>query len=159
MLYDIFGALCLFLKLPVCMKSVQSYLTLWDPMDHSPQALLSVGFSRQECWSRLPCPPPGDLFNPGIKPASFMSPALAGAFFTSGATWEALKFPVCMWKSISRVWLFVTLWTVACQAALAMEFSRQEYWSSCPFPSPRDLTNPGIESRSPALQADSLPSE
>ena len=49
------------------------------------------------------------------------------------------------------------LWTVARQAPLSMEFSRQEYWSGLPFPSPRDL--PGIEPRSPALQADFLPSE
>ena len=48
---------------------------------------------------------------------------------------------------------------IACQAPLSMEFSRQEYWSGLPFPSPRDLPNPGIEPRSPALQADSLPSE
>ena len=49
--------------------------------------------------------------------------------------------------------------TVARQAPLDMEFSRQEYWSGLPFPSPGDLPNPGIEPRSPALQADSLPSE
>ena len=53
----------------------------------------------------------------------------------------------------------VTPWTVACQAPLSMEFSRQEYWSGLPFPSPRDLPNPAIEPRSPALQADSLPTE
>ena len=46
--------------------------------------------------------------------------------------------------------------TVACQAPLSMGFSRQEYWSGFPFPSPRDLPDPGIESGSPALQADSL---
>ena len=55
--------------------------------------------------------------------------------------------------------LFVTPWTVACQAPLSMGFSRQEYWSGWPFPSPGDLPNPGIEPGSPALQADSLPSE
>ena len=55
--------------------------------------------------------------------------------------------------------LFATPWTVACQAPLSMEFSRQEYWSEYPFPSPGDLPNPGIKPRSPALQADSLPSE
>ena len=53
----------------------------------------------------------------------------------------------------------MTTWTVACQAPLSMEFSREEYWSGLPFPSPGDLPNPGIEPRSPALQADSLPSE
>ena len=48
-----------------------------------------MGFSRQEYWSGLPCPPPGDLPDPGIKPSSLMSPALAGKFFTPGASWEA----------------------------------------------------------------------
>ena len=48
------------------------------------------------------------------------------------------------------------LWIVACQAPLSLGFSRQEYWSGLPFPSPGDLPNPGIEPRSPALQADSL---
>ena len=50
-------------------------------------------------------------------------------------------------------------WTVACQAPLSMRFSRQEYWSGLPFPSPGDLPNPGIEPRSSALQADDLPTE
>ena len=62
-------------------------------------------------------------------------------------------------QSLSRVWLFATPWTVAYQAPQSMEFSRQEYWSGLPFPSPRDLHNPGIEPGSPALQADTLPSE
>ena len=51
------------------------------------------------------------------------------------------------------------VWTVACQASLSMGFSRQEYWSGLSFPSSRDLPNPGIKPRSPALQADSLPTE
>ena len=59
-------------------------------------------------------------------------------------------------KSFSCVQLFATPWTVAHQAPLSMEFSRQEYWSRLPFPSPGDLPNPGIEPRSPALQADHL---
>ena len=62
-------------------------------------------------------------------------------------------------KSLSRVRLFATLRTVAHQAPLSMGFSRQEYWSGLPFPSPGDLPNPGIEPRSPALQADALTSE
>ena len=62
-------------------------------------------------------------------------------------------------KSLSHVQIFVTPWTVAPQAPLFMEFSRQEYWSGLPFPSPGDLPDPGTESMSPALQADSLPSE
>ena len=50
-------------------------------------------------------------------------------------------------------------WTVACQAPLSMGFSRQEYWSGLPFPSPEDLPNQGIKPGSPELQADSLPTE
>ena len=50
-------------------------------------------------------------------------------------------------------------WTAACQAPLSMGFSRQEYWSGLPFPSPRDLPDPEIEPGSPALQADDLPTE
>ena len=62
-------------------------------------------------------------------------------------------------KSLSRVRLFVTPWTVAYQAPPSMEFSRQEYCSRLPLPSPEDLPDPGIEPRSPALQADALTSE
>ena len=60
-------------------------------------------------------------------------------------------------QSLSRVWLFVTPWTVARQAPLSMRFSRQEYWSGLPFPSPGDLPDPVIEPMSPAWQASSLP--
>ena len=64
-----------------------------------------------------------------------------------------------MCLSPSRVRLFETSWTVAGQASLSTGFSRQEYWSGLPFPSPGDLPDPGTEPRSPALQADSLPAE
>ena len=62
-------------------------------------------------------------------------------------------------KSLSRVRLFATPWTVAHQAPPSMGFSRQEYWGGLPFPSPGDLSDPGIEPRSPTLQADTLTSE
>ena len=62
-------------------------------------------------------------------------------------------------KSLSHVWLFVIPWTVAYQAPPSLGFSRQEYWSGLPFPSPGDLPNPGIKPGSPVLQADALPSE
>ena len=62
-------------------------------------------------------------------------------------------------KSLSHVQLFATPWTVANQAPPSMGFSRQEYWSWLPFPSPGDLSDPGIEPRSPALQGDTLTSE
>ena len=61
-----------------------SFVTLWATAAH--EAPLSMGFSRQEYWSGLPCPSPGDLPDPGIEPAS---PALAGGFFTTSTTWEA----------------------------------------------------------------------
>ena len=64
--------------------------------------------------------------------------------------------PECSLSCFSRVQLFAILWTVARQAPLSMGFCRQEYWSGLPCPSPGDLPDPGIETRSPALQADSL---
>jgi len=70
-------------------QSLQSLPTLCDPWTVARQAPLFMGFSRQEYWSRLPCPPPGHLPDPGIEPTSLMSPALAGGFFTTSATWEA----------------------------------------------------------------------
>ena len=72
-----------------------------------------------------------------------------------------IYFPIKCSKvtSLSRVQLFATLWTVAHQAPLSMGFSRQKYWSGLPFPSPGDLPDPGMEPRSPALQADTLTSE
>ena len=60
---------------------------------------------------------------------------------------------------LSHVWLFATPQTAAHQAPLYMRFFRQGYWSGLPFPSPEDLPNPGIKPRSPALQADSLPTK
>ena len=66
-------------------SQAQLFVTLWTVACQAP---LSMGFSRQEYWSGLPCPPPGDLPDPGIKPTSLMSPALTGRFFTTSATWE-----------------------------------------------------------------------
>ena len=62
-------------------------------------------------------------------------------------------------KSLSRVRLFTALWTVAYQAPPSMAFSRHEYWSGLPFPSPGDLPDPAIKPRSPVLEADTLTSE
>ena len=69
-----------------CFICVPLSATLWTVALQIP---LSIGFSRQEYWSGMPCPPPGKLPNPGIEPASLKS-ALAGEFFTTSATWEAL---------------------------------------------------------------------
>ena len=65
---------------------VQLFVTLWTVAHQAP---LSMGFSRQEYWSGLPCTPLGELPNPGIKPMSLMSPALSGRFLATSATWEA----------------------------------------------------------------------
>ena len=62
-------------------------------------------------------------------------------------------------KSLGPVRLFAASWTVAYQAPPSMEFSRQEYWSGLPFPSPEDLPDPRLKPWSPTLQADALPSE
>ena len=61
------------------------FVTLWAVAHQAP---LSMGFSRQEYWSGLPCPSPGDLPNLGTEPASLTSPALAGRFFTISGPWE-----------------------------------------------------------------------
>ena len=68
------------------LSHVHLFATLWTVANQAP---LSMGFSRQEYWSGLPCPLPGNLPSPGIKPTSLISPALAGGFFTTSATWEA----------------------------------------------------------------------
>ena len=69
-----------------CFSPVRLIVTLWT-VAH--QASLSMGFSSQEYWSGFPCPSSGNLPEPGIKPMSLMSPALAGGFFSTSTTWEA----------------------------------------------------------------------
>ena len=63
-------------------------------MDYSLPGSSVHGISQARILEGLPCPPPGDLSNPGIKPVSLASPALAGEFFTTSTTWEALTFGV-----------------------------------------------------------------
>ena len=121
-----------------CCSVILSYVwlsaTLWPVACQPP---LSVEFSRQEYWSVWPFLTPGDLPNPGIKPTSSASAALA-----------------CMVLShFSCVQLSVILWTVARQAPLFMGFSRQEYWSVLPGPPPGDLPYLGIEPSNPHLIA------
>ena len=157
----------------------QSHPSLCDSTDHSPPGSSVHGILQARILEWVFIPLPGALLDPGIKPASLMSLALADGFFTTSATWKAqvqqssnLKkekkafkslTDSVTWKvkvkSLSHVRLFATPWTVAYQALLSMGFSRQEYWSGSPFPSPGDLPDPGIEPRSPALQADALTSE
>ena len=79
--------LLVFISMHECVISrlscVQFFATLWTVAHQVP---LTTGFSRQEYWSRLPCPPPGDLPDPGLETASLLSPALAGGFFTTSST-------------------------------------------------------------------------
>ena len=74
---------------------VQLLVTLWT---EARQAPLPMGFSRQEYWSGLLCPPPGDLPDPGIEPVALVSPALADVFFTTSTTWEAPAYTVPLCK-------------------------------------------------------------
>ena len=83
--------------MPSSFSHVRRFSTLWT-IAH--QALLSMGFSRQEFWSGLPCPPPGDLPDPETEPMSPKSPALAGGFFTTSATREAQQRHYLFSKSL-----------------------------------------------------------
>ena len=110
-----------------------------------------MGFSRQEYWSGLLFPSPGDLPDPGVE---LRSSALQVDFLPS----EPPGKPTCMYGGLvaKSCLTLATPWTVACQTPLSMGFSRQEYWSGLPFPSPGDLPDPGIKPWSSALQADRL---
>ena len=121
-------------------KVKSSYLTLCDPMDYSLPCSSVYGTLQGRImewvaisFSRVP-------YWPGDR--TWISP-IAGRFFT---VWK--------WKSPSTVWLFAIPWTNQ-----SMEFFKPEYFSGKPFPSPGDLPNPGIEPKSPTLQAESLPVE
>ena len=70
------------------LSHVQLFVTPWTVAHQAP---LSMGFSRREYWSRLPCPSPGHLPDPGIEPTSLTTPTLAGGFFATSITWEALE--------------------------------------------------------------------
>ena len=70
-------------------SAVPDFTTPWTVARQAP---LSMGLSRQGYWRGLPCPPPGDLPDPGIEPTSLTSPPLAGRFFTTSTTWEAIEY-------------------------------------------------------------------
>ena len=80
---------------PSCFSRVWLFAAPWTVAHQTP---LSMGFSRQEYWCGLPFPPPGDLPDPGIEPASLVSPALVGGFFTTRATWEAPSNNIYLYK-------------------------------------------------------------
>ena len=108
-----------------CMLShfshVWLFVTLWTAACQAP---LSMGFSRQEYWSGLPCPPPGYLPNPGIEPTSLMSPALAGRFFTTSTTWEAL-----CWMYYPQIYRLLHLGSQLFQSSeLWLQDNRKCHW-------------------------------
>ena len=114
------------------------------------QAPLSMGLPRQEYWNELPFHTPRDLPDPGIKPMSLVSPALAGRFFTTASPGK-LKF--CFSSvQFSRSVMSDSLrppWPA--RLLCPWDSPGQEYWSGLPFPTPRDLPDPGIKPMSPAL--------
>ena len=112
---------------------------------HTPSIPTSIIYVAVSGYSPVASVWLGDAWGSGGKPV--LSPCLS--------TWYSTHREV-KWQSLSPVQFFAIPWTVACEASLSMEFSRQEYWSGLPFPSPGDLPDQG---GSPALQADSLPSE
>ena len=119
-----------------------SCLTLCNPMDPPGSSVHGILQTRILEWVAF-------LFSRGSswpRDRTWVS-CTACRFFT---IWAPRK-PIVKVKSLSRVLLFVTPWTIAYQASPSMGFSRQEYWSGLPFPSPGDLPNPGTEPGSPAL--------
>ena len=139
------------------LSRVRLFAILWT-VAH--QALPSMGFSRQEYWSGLPFPSPGDLPNLGIEPRS---PVLEVDALTSEPLRKLPKrlhqliFCGCA-KSLQLCPTVGDPMDCSPPGSSIQGFSRQEYWSGLPFPSPGDLPDPGIEPRSPTLQADSLTS-
>ena len=89
-----------------CAQSPQPCLTLCNLWTVAFQAPLSMGFSRQEHWSGLPFPSPEDLTNPGTEPTSFMSPAVAGSFFTTSATWTTAQNSISIEKERNKYYDF-----------------------------------------------------
>ena len=128
-----------------CLSHVLLFVTPCTAVAH--QIPLSKGFSRREYWNGLPCPSPGDLPDPGIEPTTLRSPALAGGFFTTSATWEAPRNTY--WKNKNNSYILkyhdggalvakscetlVSPWTVALQAPLPMGFLRHETEVGCHF--------------------------
>ena len=85
-------------------KSLQSCLTLCDPMDSSLTGSSVHGILWQEYWSGLSCPPPGDLPHPGTEPTSLIAPALAGGFFTTSAAREVPYVNQVQWNLLGLTW-------------------------------------------------------
>ena len=122
---------CPSLRSCVCVLSRFSLVlkTLCNPTDHSHQAPLSMGFSRQEYWSGLPCPPAGDLPDPGIEPVSLVS-CIGSEFFITSATWEAISQSLL--KSVSTELVMLSSYLVLCPPPVS--FCLQSFPASESFP-------------------------
>ena len=158
----------------------QSCSALFDPIDYSPPGSSDHGIFQARIleWVVLPFPPPRHLPDPPLLVSCIgrrvftTSTALTAGGHTvenpdgtqeprtpvqshlplsAGLLWTSFLTHVCGMCVLSHVRLFAAPWTVACQAPLSREFSRQQYWSGLPFPSPGDLSHPGIEAVSLAL--------
>ena len=119
----------------------QSCTTLWDPRDCSPPGSSVHRISQARILEWVAMSFSRGLRDPGIQP---VSPALAGRFFTIGPPEACTSHHVAVVELLSRVGLFATPRTVACQAPLSVEFSRRECWSELPFPPPGDLLTRGL---------------
>ena len=95
-------------------RCVQLFATPWTVVR---QAFLSTGSSRQEYRCGLPCPPPGDPPNPGIKPTFLTSPALAGGFFTNSTIWESAILPIQNKKFFKKYYLKIAFKRPVCSLA------------------------------------------
>ena len=131
--------MCVCVCVCVCMQSCFSHVwlfaTLWTV---ARQASLSLGFSRQEYWSGLSCPPPENLPNPGVDHVSFVSPAVAGRFFTTNATWEAPYTYIFFFIFFSIVVYYRILHTVLCAMQL---LSVHSIYNSLHMLIPNSLSN------------------
>ena len=152
----------------MCVCKYLSHIQLFaTPWIVACQALLSIEFSRQEYWSVLPFKVRQCLFkNLGQNIPSrscykwkYFEAGNCLPFLRNRKKAEVAGVEYAVVYLLSHVQLVGVPWTVAHQALLSVEFSRQEYWSVLPFPSPGELPSPGIEPGSPALQANSLPSK
>ena len=154
-------------------KSLSRVRLFATPRTIAYQVPPSMGFSRQECWSGLSFPSPGDLPDPGIE---LGSPALQADALPSeppGKLFVLSEYRFLHWKCVSlsvvsdsvtphRLYSPPASWNPGGKGIARISlpgFPRQEFWSRLPFPSPGDLPDPGIEPGSPTLHADSLLSE
>ena len=120
-------------------KSLQLCLTVSNPMDCRPPGSSVQGILQARILEPVPCPPPGDLPDSDQTHVSYGS-WIVGGFFTTEQPGKPCvsTLHACMLSRLSHVQLCVTPWTAAHQAPLSTGFSRQEYWSGLPFPSPVD---------------------